>query len=343
MKRNVVLLVAVVIVFTITACDQVSEDVPYDNTIYMEIDLLSAVNTYGVSQMENSLFGYPEWINDDFLLYSKAKLYRSSLNSTFFQQLLPDSLDCFGYGISYSTAQQKIWFSNTYGIWSCNFTGGDITHINPTPIKEMQLSNNGNFLMGFRVDRSESLCLVDLSTGIMEEQITSYGVYKAFYNEDLQKISYLCWVQEIGRGQVRVRNRDGSGDQMVVESGLYLLRNFQVSANGRYVAGTAMDNGGAGYPLFVHDLLIGETVQLDSVRSFQMCPQSNRMILLPVDGSYFKVSSFAFDTGQMTEIHSGYMGDCRYYYLYKMILRADEGKLRIYGWGRNEQIYGRIM
>jgi hypothetical protein len=334
----------VIIALTFTACDKDHEEPQTSISIYMEIDSAGDVNIYDIPVMDRYLFGYPAWISDDYLLYSKAKLYRGSLDSYDYQQLLPDNIDCFGYGICHSVARQKIWFCNSDGIWSCNFAGGDITFVSPTPIKEMQLSSHGNFLIGYRIDRSQSLCLVDLATGIMEEQSTSHSVHKAFYNEDLQLISYLTYVRETENSfQVRVRSKDGSSELIAIDFGNISIRNFQVSASGRYVAGMASENGSISYPLYIHDLQTGETNDLGLVRSFQMLAQGDQMIFLPADGRYFKVSKYDFDTGGITDLHSGYLHDYRYYYLYKLIVREDGEKIRIYGWGKLEIEDRRIL
>ena len=345
MKRLFFLWLTLIIAITIMACDKDEDDDTLKSKHFsMEINALGTVSTYSAPGMERYLFGYPVWISDDFLLYNKAKLYRGSLDSSNLQQLLPDSIDCFGYGISYSISQQKIWFCNSRGIWSCNFAGGDIIHVNPTPIHTMQLSNHGNFLMGFRIDRAETLCLVNLATGIMEEQNTDYSVSKAFYNEDLQKISYLAYgLRAVNASQVRVRSRDGSSDQKVIDFGNMGTSNFQASADGRYVAGMIGDSGPSSYPLYVHDLQTAQTSELGYVRSFLMFPQSNRMVLLPAEGKYFKVSSYDFATGQTTDLHSGYMNEFRFYYLEKMIMNTSGDKIRIYGWSETEPELGRIL
>lgn len=309
----------------------------------MEIDPMGVVYTYDAPWVEMQRFGYPEWISDDFLLYSKAKLYRRNLLTNEFLQILPDSVDCFGYGISYSIAQQKIWFCNNYGTWSCNFGGGDVTLINPTPIKAMQLSNRGNYLMGYRIDRAQSLCLIDLDSGVMEEQSTSMNVIKAFYNEDLQLISYLCSQSEGGySAQVRVRHRDGSNDRQVMSFGSYYTQNFQASADGRFIAGSISTGVSNTFPLYIHDLQSGETTNLANVRDFKMNPRDNTMIYLPTDNSFFKVSSYDFDTGLSTELHNGFYKAYRLHYLYKLLMRADGERFRIYSTGYREQYFGRM-
>jgi len=344
MNRKKFFWVLLIVALAIVGCDRGDGQPSNTKMIRMEIERSGNVSFDDYSEMEHNTFGKPIWLDDDYLIYYKAKLYRASLENSDYQQLLPDSIDCYGYGITYSLEQQKIWFCNEYGLWCCNFNGGDINKISGVPLKEIQLSNNENFISGYRIDRANSLCLVDLASGDMEEQSTEYSVQKVFYNEDLQKLSYLCYVMDNKNStQVRVRKRDGSQDQVAINFGNIRVENVQVSASGRFLAGTIADDGPSSYPLPIYDLQTGRTIQFTEVRSFAMMPDEDELYMLPGSGKYFSIVRYNLITGELTELHSGIVGAYHLYYLNELMMKADGSKIRIIGWGERENNDRRLL
>jgi hypothetical protein len=336
--------VLLIVVLAIVGCDRDEEQSSNTRMIRMEIERSGNVSFDDYSEMEHNTFGKPIWLDDDYLIYYKAKLYRASLNNSDYQQLLPDSIDCYGYGITYSLEQQKIWFCNEYGLWRCNFNGGDITKISDTPLIHIQLSNNENFITGFRIDRANSICLLDLNTQVMEEQSVDYYVQKIYYYEELQKLSYLCYVMDSKNStQVRVRSRDGSMDQEAINFGNINVRKFLASSSGRYLVGTTAENGPSNYPLYIHDLQTGETIQLGIARTIEAMPTGDEIYVLQGSGKYYGIAKYNLVTGELTELHSGIVGAYHLYYLNELMMKADGSKIRIIGWGERENNDRRIL
>ncbi|MDZ4121777.1 MAG: hypothetical protein U1C33_05115, partial [Candidatus Cloacimonadaceae bacterium] len=191
MKR-MVLAMAVLIALLVSACERDRDNNRYmTKLLHLEMDISGNISAENFPGFYSTVFGKPQWIRDDYLLFSKAKLYRGSWDAVDMIQLLPDSIDCFGYNISVSTSRERIWFCNAQGVWSCNFSGGDITHVYPSPMDVMQLSNRENYLVGVNMNDRSGLRLLDLATNTMEEHNAMGTIIKAFYNEDLGKFSYL--------------------------------------------------------------------------------------------------------------------------------------------------------